>query len=142
MKHESTYAAFVVLKTEDGRFILVHDENEAPPEKLKLCGGSEEPEDKGLPQNTIVREVKEEIGITISIGFLSLAPIHWKQVGNNGHTVYFYRYSQKIDEKDIFDGPNNKSYIITATELENYLRSSRIAPNHDEAAAIFLAGYF
>lgn len=103
----------VIIVNEEGKMLL---EKRAPtkkqsPNKWALCAGHIESGD--IPENAIVREMKEEIGVDISINDLEFIKIAKRNVKFNDklyNRAFQYTYFWRTDKKE-------NEFIVQQEEL-------------------------
>ena len=78
------WAVVALIVDPGGRIPLVRDGQKDDP-KWKFPGGTKDPEDK-VPLDTCLREIKEEVGLTLSLSSCKLAV----EEPRRNHMFYFY----------------------------------------------------
>ena len=139
MKNGSAVGAvFAIITAPDERVFLLSDNNKPAPHYWKLPGGKV---DWGeTPEETLLREIKEEIGVFLCL--LSLRKIHEVEKNKNPHPhkVIFFRVLEDVEKEKIAKGREiEKIDFFSRSQIEKMIVNGEILSAHAEALSVWMA---
>lgn len=141
MKNEIPIGAvFAIITAPDGKILLLSDNNKPAPHYWKLPGGKVNQMKDKSPEDTLLREIKEETNL--SFYPFSLQKIHEVEKNKNSapHKVVFFRVSENVKENKIVKGKEiEKINFFSSSQIEKMIVNGEILSAHAEALSVWMA---
>lgn len=135
-------AVFAVITAPNGKILLLSDNNKPAPHYWKLPGGKIDWGEDKTPEETLLREIREEIGVSPCL--FSLHKICEVEKSKNSysypHKVLFFRVSEDVEEEKIVKGGEiEKMDFFSRSQIERMIVSGEILSAHAEALSVWMA---